>query len=119
MINKKVYYSISEVSKLIGVQEHTIRFWDSKLPGLSRQSEKGKTRFFSQHQVNKLLNISDILKNNDSLSLAYQIASKNKLINAPLRNLDSKDIKSHSVQNSLKLAKIKEVVNNLKHIINS
>ena len=42
MINKKIYYSISEVAKIIEVPEHTIRFWDSKLPGLSRQIEKGK-----------------------------------------------------------------------------
>ena len=110
MINKKTYFSISEVSRLSGIQEHTIRFWDSKLPGLSKQSEKGKTRFFNQQQINKLLNINNLLKNNDSLSLAYLITSINKFKN---NSLDS----DHS-ENTSKITKIKSIINNLKKLLN-
>ena len=51
MILKKTYYSISEVSKLLNIQEHTIRFWDSKLPDLSKRDQKGKSRFFKSHRI--------------------------------------------------------------------
>ena len=78
MKNKKTYFTISEVSEILEIHEHTIRFWDSKLPGLSKQSGKGKTRFFNQSHINKLSNINHLLKNNDSLNLAYEIISKNK-----------------------------------------
>ena len=53
MFPKKTYYSISEVSKILNIQEHTIRFWNSKLPDLSKRDNKGKTRFFNLKQIEK------------------------------------------------------------------
>ena len=119
MINKKSYYSISEVSKIIAVPEHTIRFWDSKLPGLSRQPEKGKTRFFSQQQINKLLNISNLLKNNDSLSLAFEIVSKNKPKNNFSDLKDSSKKLYDSDTDTSDLTNIKKVIFNLKKLLNN
>ena len=55
MVNKKTYYNISEVSKILDIQEHTIRFWDSKLNGLSKQSEKGKSRYFNEEHIDRLM----------------------------------------------------------------
>ena len=115
MINKKTYYIISEVSRMLNIPEHTIRLWDSKLPGLSRQSEKGKTRFFNHQQINKLLSISSLLKNKDSLSLAFEIASENKSSDTNdsfKKILDSDKYLSNIV-------KIKKVINNLKHLLNN
>ncbi|MBT3902862.1 MAG: MerR family transcriptional regulator [Pelagibacteraceae bacterium] len=119
MINKKIYYSISEVAKIIEVPEHTIRFWDSKLPGLSRQIEKGKTRFFSQQQINKLLNISNLLKKNDSLNLAFEIASKNKSKNNffDSGNSSKKTLSTNHYQ--VNLGKIKKVIINLKDLLST
>ena len=62
MILKKTYYTISEVSKMLNIHEHTIRFWDSKLPDLSKRDNKGKTRFFNFKQIEKLSKLNDILK---------------------------------------------------------
>ena len=81
MIPKKTYYSISEVSKMLNIQEHTIRFWDSKLPDLSKRDKKGKTRFFNLKQIEKLSNLNEILKKKDSITLAYEILSKKNNIN--------------------------------------
>ena len=117
MINKKTYYSISEVSNILGIQEHTIRFWDSKLPRLSRQSGKGKSRFFSQLQINKLSQLSNLLKNNDSLSLAYEIISKNKSINTNSIIYDSNENQVDSDDNLRKITKIKAVSKKLKSLL--
>ena len=73
---EKTYYSISEVAKLLGIYEHTIRFWDSKLPNLSMRSEKGKTRFFNKKQIEKIEQINNLLKNHDSITLAFEIVSR-------------------------------------------
>ena len=119
MINKKSYYSISEVSKMLNIQEHTIRFWDSKLPGLSKQSQKGKSRFFSQQQINKLININNLLKNNDTLNLAYQIVTKNKLLKT---NSDSQYPRApdhESSVNLIKITKIKSIIKDLKKLIHT
>ena len=78
MKTNKKYYSITEVSKILGIKEHTIRFWNSRLPDLSKVSEKGKTRFFGVNHINKLAKINDLLTNNNSIDLAFKIISKEK-----------------------------------------
>ena len=118
MILKKTYYSISEVSKMLNIQEHTIRFWDSKLPDLSKRDNKGKTRFFNLKQIEKLSKLNEILNKNDSITLAYEILTKNnnkvRKINLP----DSLEKKNDSNLNQLKVDKIRVISNNLKSLIN-
>ena len=117
MILKKSYYSISEVSKILNIQEHTIRFWDSKIPDLSKRDKKGKTRFFNLKQIEKLSKLRDILKKNDSITLAYEILSKNNYKNRKIDLADSLEIKSDSNLNQLKVNKIRVISNNLKSLI--
>ena len=118
MILNKTYYSISEVSKMLNIQEHTIRFWDSKLPDLSKRNDKGKTRFFNLQQIDKLTKLRNILKNNDSIKLAYEIISKNNSKNLQFFQGDSSEKKNHSSLNRLKVNKIKTISNKLKSLIN-
>ena len=118
MILKKSYYSISEVSKILNIQEHTIRFWDSKIPDLSKRDKKGKTRFFNLKQIEKLSKLRDILKKNDSITLAYEILSKNSYKSRKIDLPDSLEIKSDSNLNQLKVSKIRDISNNLKNLIN-
>jgi DNA-binding transcriptional MerR regulator len=118
MILKKTYYSISEVSKMLNIQEHTIRFWNSKLPDLSKRDIKGKTRFFNLKQIEKLSNLRDILKKNDSITLAYEILSKNNSKKLLLNLDDSAEKKNDSNLNQLKINKIRAISNNLKSLIN-
>ena len=117
MKNKKTYYTISEVSEMLHINEHTIRFWDSKLPGLSKQSDKGKTRFFNQNHINKLSNINYLLRNNDPINLAYEIISKNKLNKYHNESNDLNDKNVIFRENQLKISKIKEITKNLKSLI--
>ncbi|MDC0216668.1 MerR family transcriptional regulator [Pelagibacteraceae bacterium] len=118
MILKKTYYSISEVSKMLNIQEHTIRFWDSKLPHLSKRDNKGKTRFFNLKQIEKISKLRDILKKNDSITLAYEILSKNNSKKLLLNLDDSAEKKNDSNLNQLKVNKIRAISNNLKNLIN-
>ena len=118
MILKKTYYSISEVSKILNIHEHTIRFWDSKLPDLSKRDNKGKTRFFNVKQIEKLSKLNDILKKNDSITLAFKILSKNNSKNFHLNLSDSSKNKNDSILNQLKVNKIRVISNNLKSLIN-
>ena len=118
MILKKTYYSISEVSKMLNIQEHTIRFWDSKIPDLSKRDNKGKTRFFNLKQIGKLSKLNDILKKNDSITLANEILSKtNNYKSDQLKLGDSPKTKNDSQLNQQKFNKIKAISNNLKNLI--
>ena len=118
MMPKKTYYSISEVSKMLNIQEHTIRFWNSKLQDLSKRNNKGKTRFFNLKQIEKLSKLNDILKKNDSITLAYEILSKNNKKNSSI-NLNNNDIlKSDSIKFQKNIDKIKNISDSLKKLIN-
>ena len=118
MIFKKTYYSISEVSKMLNIQEHTIRFWDSKLPDLSKRNKKGKTRFFNLKQIEKISKLNDILKKNDSITLAYEILSKKNNKNSII-NTDSIDnLKGDSLKFQQNIVKIKNISKNLKNLLN-
>ena len=118
MIPKKTYYSISEVSKMLNIQEHTIRFWDSKIPDLSKRDKKGKTRFFNLKQIEKLSNLNDILKKKDSITLAYEILSKNNFKKLHLNLNDSLEKKTDSNLNKQIVNKINKISNNLRSLIN-
>ena len=118
MIPKKVYYSIGEVSKILNIKEHTIRFWDSKLPDVSRRDDKGKARFFNLKQIEKLSKLNDILKRNDSISLANEILSKNNFKKLHLNLDDSSENKNDSNLNEQIVKKISSISNNLKSLIN-
>jgi DNA-binding transcriptional MerR regulator len=118
MIPKKTYYSISEVSKMLNIQEHTIRFWDSKLPDLSNRDAKGKTRFFNLKQIEKLSNLNNILKKRDSITLAYEILSKKNNINLSIINNNIDNLKADSLKYRQNIVKIKNISKKLKNLLN-
>ena len=118
MIPKKTYYSISEVSKMLNIQEHTIRFWDSKLPDLSKRDKKGKTRFFNLKQIEKLSNLNDILKKKDSVILAYEILSKKNNINLSIKKNNIDSLKGDSLEYRQNVNKIKNISKKLKNLLN-
>ena len=118
MMFKKTYYSISEVSKMLNIHEHTIRFWDSKLLDLSKRDNKGKTRFFNLKQIEKLSKLNDILKKNDSITLAYEILSKNNNKNVSINTTHIDNLKSDSVKFRQNIVKIKNISKNLKNLLN-
>jgi len=112
-INKS-YYTISEVAKILDIKEHTIRYWDSKLPDLSKKSDKGKTRFFSKTHINKISYINSLLKNYNSMDLAYKLISKDKGSNLKKNYTDNNSNFNIGKYNE----KIKKITKNLKSIIN-
>ena len=118
MILKKTYYSISEVSKILNIEEHTIRFWDSKLPDLSKRENKGKTRFFNLKQIEKLSKLNDILKKNDSITLAYEIIEKNNSKKSSININNINNFKSDSIKYRKNIDKIINISKNLKNLLN-
>ena len=97
MFSKK-YLNISEVSKILQIEEHKIRYWDSidpktnkyRIDGISTKS-KGGTRYFNKDNIKKLQKLKTILydgkKHNYSIKLADKILnSNNKFSNKITQN---------------------------------
>ena len=120
MINKK-YLNISEVSKLLQIEEHKIRYWDSVDPktnkhrvlGISTKS-KGGTRYFNRENIKRIQKLKSILYdegNNNSLKLAEKlIASKSNLIAEKDQNNENKVISDDA-------EKIEQILNKMRLLL--
>ena len=98
MINKK-YLNISEVSKILQIEEHKIRYWDSidpktnkyRIEGISTKS-KGGTRYFNKDNIKKLQKLKNILydgkNHNHSIKLADKILNSNNKFSNKLTESD-------------------------------
>ena len=59
--DKKLYFSISEVSKIAGVKPSVLRFWESEFRKLRPRKNKGGRRLYTQKDVNLVLAIKKLL----------------------------------------------------------
>ena len=123
MINKK-YLNISEVSKMLKIEEYKIRYWDSidpktnkyRIEGISTKS-KGGTRYFNKENIKKLEKLKSILydgnNHNYSIKLAEKIlSSNNKLSNNKDHNY-SNNQQLHNVE------KIEQILNKMRLLLNN
>tara|TARA_B100000963_G_C22184062_1_gene475746 strand:+ start:113 stop:496 length:384 start_codon:yes stop_codon:yes gene_type:complete len=121
MINKK-YLNISEVSKLLQIEEHKIRYWDSldpktkkyRIDGISTKS-KGGTRYFNKDNINKLQKLKTILYDgnvhNYSIKLADKILSANNKLDSKKHKNIIEDQPSDNHQ------KIEQILNKMRLLL--
>ncbi len=89
----KTYLNIREVSDLLDIKEHIIRYWDSidpktnkvRIDGISTRTTKGGNRYFSKENIQKLEMLKKVLFENGepshySLNLANKIITSKKNI---------------------------------------
>ena len=113
-MNNKTYKSISEVSELLKLKKHVIRYWDSNFEGISTRLGNNKRRIFNSKNIKKLYEIKNILhkdgKTRYSLELAKQLINKkNKTLKNNLNKLEKNNY----------INKLHEISQNLKKIIKS
>ncbi len=60
-IPTKRYLSIGEVSKLLGVKPHVLRYWEQEFPQLSGIRRRGNRRYYQQREVLLLQQIHCLL----------------------------------------------------------
>lgn len=90
--NIKTDFTIKDLENLTGIKAHTIRIWEKRYQLLSPERTNGNIRYYDTKNLQKLLNVSLLNKNNykiskiaklseDSLVLiARELANKNALI---------------------------------------
>ncbi|MDD2463894.1 MAG: MerR family transcriptional regulator [Desulfobulbus sp.] len=60
-IPDKVYFRIGEVSELVGVETHVLRYWESEFALIKPHRGKSKQRLYRHKDVQTLLVIKDLL----------------------------------------------------------
>ena len=123
---EKQYKNIKEVSKILNIKEHVIRYWDSidpktekiRIQGLSTRN-KGGIRYFNKENINKLQQLKGVLfengKHNYSLDLANKILSSktNKILDSKKTNQNVTPDKKVEIK-----LKLDETLFKLRNLIN-
>ncbi len=60
-IPDKVFFRIGEVSKLTGVKEYVLRFWEGEFPTLKPQKGKSGQRRYRRGDIEQILRIKELL----------------------------------------------------------
>lgn len=57
----KLYYSISEVSDLVGVKPHVLRYWETQFKMLRPRKGRGGARMYRKRDIEALFDIKQLL----------------------------------------------------------
>tara|TARA_Y100001970_G_C14024194_1_gene745111 strand:- start:98 stop:478 length:381 start_codon:yes stop_codon:yes gene_type:complete len=123
MINKK-YLNISEVSKMLQIEEYKIRYWDSvdpktnkyRIEGISTKS-KGGTRYFNKENINKLEKLKTILYDGNNQNYSIKLAEK--ILSSKSKLSIEKDNKYQNNQISYNVKKIEQILNKMRLLLNN
>ena len=57
----KLYYRIGEVSEIVGVEPHVLRYWETEFRSIRPQKSRKGQRIYSRRDVDKLLKVKELL----------------------------------------------------------
>lgn len=57
----KLFYRIGEVSELVGVEPHVLRYWESEFKSIRPQKSPKGQRVYSRRDLEKLLRVKELL----------------------------------------------------------
>ncbi len=121
MIYKK-YLNISEVSKILQIEEHKIRYWDSidpktkkyRIEGISTKS-KGGTRYFNKENIKKLKRLKNILYDGNNHNYSIKLADKILSSNTKSDNQNRLNITNNLNLNNIE--KIDQILNKMRILL--
>tara|TARA_B100000530_G_scaffold81201_1_gene49275 strand:- start:600 stop:923 length:324 start_codon:yes stop_codon:yes gene_type:complete len=61
IVQKKKYYSITEVSELCNIKSHTLRFWEKEFKDLKPITRKGNRRYYQAQDIQLVKTIQSLL----------------------------------------------------------
>lgn len=108
---KKYFYTIGEVSNLLGEKPYVIRYWESEFNFLRPRKEEGRIRKYSEDNIELLKKIQDMLHNQ-----RFTIEGARQKLKAERKNAKSgKAIDtSTSSQNQIIPAELKQTLSELR-----
>lgn len=106
-MQEKLFYKISDVCKITGLEAYVIRFWETEFPSLHPRKSKGNQRIYIKKEIDLILEIKRLL---------YQekltIAGARKRLRQPAHK-PMKPANNHQA-----LSTIKKELEDLLHLLN-
>ena len=59
---KKLYYSISEVSKITGLEQYVLRYWETEFPELKPAKNRAGNRIYTNKDIKLIMHIRQLLR---------------------------------------------------------
>ena len=59
---KKLYYSISEVSKITEIEQYVLRYWETEFEQLTPQKNRAGNRIYTNKDIQVILQIKTLLR---------------------------------------------------------
>jgi DNA-binding transcriptional MerR regulator len=92
---KKLYYSISEVSKITDMEQYVLRYWESEFEQLNPQKNRAGNRIYTNKDIQIILHIKSLLREKK-----YTIEGAKKiLVNFKSEPVIVKAESEHSIEN--------------------
>jgi len=89
---KKLYYSISEVSKLTEIEQYVLRYWETEFDQLKPQKNRAGNRIYTNKDIQLILYIKELLREKK-----YTIEGAKKILE------DSAQLKAPHIKSEEKL----------------
>ena len=83
---KKLYYSISEVSKLTDLEQYILRYWETEFEQLKPSKNRAGNRIYTNKDIKMILLIKNLLREEK-----YTIEGAKKILSDPteLKNMST------------------------------
>jgi len=59
--NERLFYKISEVSDITGLEAYVLRYWETEFPILRPQKSRGRQRIYQKKDIETILKIKQML----------------------------------------------------------
>ena len=90
---KKLYYSIGEVSKLVGLKSYVLRYWETEFKQLSPPKNRAGNRTYRQKDIDLILKIKDLLHGKKfTIEGARSVISSKASVSSNIEAIDRKII---------------------------
>ncbi len=66
---EKLYYTISEVAKMTGLEAYVLRYWEKEFPTLKPRKNRGGSRLYTSKDI-EMINRINYLRTKEKLTIA-------------------------------------------------
>jgi len=93
---KKLYYSISEVSKITNIEQYVLRYWETEFEQLKPQKNRAGNRIYTNKEIQLILHIKTLLRERK-----YTIEGAKKILEnyAPEKVLQTSEVEKDVIEN--------------------
>ena len=104
---KKLYYSISEISKMAGIEPHVLRYWEDEFSLLRPEKGNAGRRMYRQKDLGTILRIKKLLYEDK-----YTIAGAKKVLRGSTGKKEGK-----KNENTTLLLRLKKELEDIREIL--